>query len=222
MAEARASAEAAARVSAEAPSWASVEAAVQVSPEGLAKSVAIAQPSQALAQPSQPLAQPNQALVKANQPQLQPIGPSQILQAASGAGLGEGIAPNPAFPQVRLGQVRPSQELPASRLAAGQPRPTEPKAGQSSSQELVLLLVLSLLTLLDGAKALRHLLISTASVWRPSQRFSAALPTHSAALAAKRGIHLPGVSGRFPTGAKWIQQRLIFHLFGPALLSRRR
>jgi hypothetical protein len=174
--------------------------------------VAIAQPSQALAQPSQPLAQPNQALVKANQPQLQPIGPSQILQAASGAGLGEGIAPNPAFPQVRLGQVRPSQELPASRLAAG----------QSSSQELVLLLVLSLLTLLDGAKALRHLLISTASVWRPSQRFSAALPTHSAALAAKRGIHLPGVSGRFPTGAKWIQQRLIFHLFGPALLSRRR
>jgi hypothetical protein len=107
-------------------------------------------------------------------------------------------------------------------LAAGQPCPTEPNAGQSSSQELVLLLVLSLLTLLDGAKALRNLMISTASVWRPSQRFSAALPTHSAALAAKRGIHQPRLSGRFPAGAEWIQQNLIFHLFSPALLSRRR
>ena len=166
LAEARASAEAAAQVSAAAPSWASAEAAVQVSPEALAKSVA-------LAQVSQPLAQANQPLVQANQPRLQPIG-------------------------------------------------TEPNAGQSSSQELVLLLVLSLLTLLDGAKALRNLLISTASVWRPSQRFSAALPTHSAALAAKRVIHQPRLSGRFLAGAEWIQQRLIVHLFSPALLSRRR
>ena len=204
----------------------SAEAAVEVSPEPLAKSIALAQPSQALAQPSQALAQPSQALAQPNQalaqpnqsqlhqnqPQLQPIGPRQILQAAAGAHLGEGIAPNPAFPQVPPGQVPPSQELPANRLAAG----------QGSSDELVLLLVLSLLTLLDGAKALRNLMISTASVWRPSQQLLAALPTHSAALAAKRVIHQPRLSGRFHSGAEWIQQRLIFHLFGPGLLSRRR
>ena len=177
----------------------SAEVATQVSPEAPANSMAMAQSNQLQLQPNQPLAQPNQ-------PQLQPLSPRQILHAAAGAGLGEGIAPNPALPQV----------------PAGQPRPTEAKVGQSSSQELVLLLVLSLLTLLDGAKALRQLLISTASVWRPRQQFSAALPTHSAALVAKRGIHQPGVSGRFHTGADWIQQRLIFHLFGPALLSRRR
>ena len=177
---------------------ASAEAAAQVSPEPLAKSIALAQPNKALAQP--------------NQPQLQAIGPSQILQAATEAHLGEGIAPNPAFPRVLPGQVPPSQELPANRLAAG----------QGSSEELVLLLVLSLLTLLDGAKALRHLLMSTASVWRPSQQLSAALPTHSAALAAKRVIHQRRLSSRFQSGAEWIQQRLIFHLFGPGLLSRRR
>ncbi len=183
----------------------SAEAAVEVSPEPLAKSIALAQPSQALAQP-------NQSQLHQNQPQLQPIGPRQILQAAAGAHLGEGIAPNPAFPQVPPGQVPPSQELPANRLAAG----------QGSSDELVLLLVLSLLTLLDGAKALRNLMISTASVWRPSQQLSAALPTHSAALAAKRVIHQRRLSSRFQSGAEWIQQRLIFHLFGPGLLSRRR
>ncbi len=199
---------AAARVSAEAAARISAQAATQVCPEALSQSMSLAQPNQPLAQP--------------NQPQLQPIGPRQILQAAAGAGLGEGIAPNPALPQVPPGPLPPSQELPASRLAAGQPRPTEAKAGQSSSQELVLLLVLSLLTLLDGAKALRHLLISTASVWRPRQQLLAALPTHSAALGANRGIHQPGVSGRFNTGAEWMRQRLIFHLFGPALLSRRR
>jgi len=176
----------------------SAEVATQVSPEAPANSMAMAQSNQLQLQPNQPLAQPNQ-------PQLQPLSPRQILHAAAGAGLGEGIDPNPALPQV----------------PAGRPRPTEAKVGQSSSQELVLLLVLSLLTLLDGAKALRQLLISTASVWRPRQQFSAALPTHSAALVAKRGIHQPGVSGRFHTGADWIQQRLIFHLFGPALLSRR-
>ena len=190
----------------------SAEAAVEVSPEPLAKSIALAQPNQALAQPNQALAQPNQSQLHQNQPQLQPIGPRQILQAAAGAHLGEGIAPNPAFPQVPPGQVPPSQELPANRLAAG----------QGSSDELVLLLVLSLLTLLDGAKALRNLMISTASVWRPSQQLLAALPTHSAALAAKRVIHQPRLSGRFHSGAEWIQQRLIFHLFGPGLLSRRR
>ena len=197
----------------------SAEAAVEVSPEPLAKSIALAQPNQALAQPNQALAQPSQALAQPNQsqlhqnqPQLQPIGPRQILQAAAGAHLGEGIAPNPVFPQVPPGQVPPSQELPANRLAAG----------QGSSDELVLLLVLSLLTLLDGAKALRNLMISTASVWRPSQQLLAALPTHSAALAAKRVIHQPRLSGRFHSGAEWIQQRLIFHLFGPGLLSRRR
>ena len=183
----------------------SAEAAVEVSPEPLAKSIALAQPSQALAQP-------NQSQLHQNQPQLQPIGPRQILQAAAGAHLGEGIAPNPAFPQVPPGQVPPSQELPANRLAAG----------QGSSDELVLLLVLSLLTLLDGAKALRNLMISTASVWRPSQQLLAALPTHSAALAAKRVIHQRRLSSRFQSGAEWIQQRLIFHLFGPGLLSRRR
>lgn len=196
---------AAARVSAAAAARVSADAAVEVSPEPLAKSIALAQPNQALAQSNQPLLQQNQ-------PQLQPIGPRQILQAAAGAHLGEGIAPNPPSPRVPPGQLPPSQELPASRLAAG----------QSSSQELVLLLVLSLLTLLDGAKALRHLLISTASVWRPSQRLSAALPTHSATLAAKRVIHQPRLSRRFHSGAEWIQQRLIFHLFGPGLLSRRR
>ena len=190
----------AARVSAEAAARISAEVATQVSPEAPANSMAMAQSNQLQLQPNQPLAQPNQ-------PQLQPLSPRQILHAAAGAGLGEGIDPNPALPQV----------------PAGRPRPTEANVGQSSSQELVLLLVLSLLTLLDGAKALRQLLISTASVWRPRQQFSAAeLPTHSAALVAKRGIHQPGVSGRFHTGADWIQQRLIFHLFGPALLSRRR
>ena len=167
---------AAAQVPAEATARASAEATAQVSPEALAKSVPLAQQ---------------------NQPQLQPIGPRQIMHAAAGAGLGEGIAPNPALPQVPPGQVPPSHEL-------------------------LLLLVLSLLTLLDGAKALRHLLISTASVWRPRQQLSAALPTHSAALEAKRVIHQPRLSGRFHTGAEWIQQRMIFHLFGPGLLSRRR
>ena len=181
---------AAAQVPAEATARASAEATAQVSPEALAKSVP-------LAQPNQPLTQPNQALAQQNQPQLQPIGPRQIMHAAAGAGLGEGIAPNPALPQVPPGQVPPSQEL-------------------------LLLLVLSLLTLLDGAKALRHLLISTASVWRPRQQLSAALPTHSAALEAKRVIHQPRLSGRFHTGAEWIQQRMIFHLFGPGLLSSRR
>jgi hypothetical protein len=180
---------------------ASVEVAAQVSPEALAKSMASAQP---------------------NQPQLQPISPLQILPAAAGTGPGEGIASNPALLQVPPGQVPPSQELTDGRLAAGQRRSTQAKAGRSSSEELVLLLVLSLLTLLDGAKALRHLLIGTASVWRPRQQLAAALPTRSPALGANRGIHQPGVSGRFPTGAEWIQQRLIFHLFGPALLSRRR
>jgi len=193
------------RASAAAAAWVSAEAAVQVSPEPLAKSMVLAQPNQALAQSNQPQLQQNQ-------PQLQPIGPRQILQAAAGADLGEGIAANPAFHQVLPGQVPPSQELPANRLAAG----------QGSSEELVLLLVLSLLTLLDGAKALRNLMISTASVWRPSQQLSAALPIHSAALAAKRVIHQPRLTRRFHSGAEWIQQRLIFHLFGPGLLSRRR
>ena len=176
----------------------SAEAAARVSAEAAAQvSPEPLAKSLALAQSNQALAQPNQALAQPNQPQLQPIGPRQILHAAAGAGLGQSAAPNPALPQVSTGQV-------------------------PLSQELVLLLVLSLLTLLDGAKALRHLLISTAAVWRPRQQLSAALPTDSAALAAKRGIHQPGVSGRFHTGPEWIQQRLIFHLFGPALLSRRR
>ena len=100
---------AAAQVPAEATARASAEATAQVSPEALAKSVP-------LAQPNQPLSQPNQALAQQNQPQLQPIGPRQIMHAAAGAGLGEGIAPNPALPQVPPGQVPPQ---PGAAVAIG-------------------------------------------------------------------------------------------------------
>jgi len=175
----------------------SAEAADQVSSEALAKSMALVQPNQALAQPNQALAQSNQALAQPIQPQLPLMGPRQILHTAAVAGPGEGIATNQALPQVSPGQVLPSQEL-------------------------VLLLVLSLLTLLDGAQALGNLLIKIASVWRPRQQFSAALPSNSAGLAAQRGIHQPGGSGSVHTGAERIQQRPMFQLFGPALLSRRR
>ena len=188
---------AAARVTAEAAPWVSAEAADQVSPEELAKPMALVQSNQALVQSNQPLAESIQPLAEPIQPQLPLMGPRQILHTAAVAGPGEGIAPNPALPQVSPGQVLPSQEL-------------------------LLLLVLSLLTLLDGAQALGNLLIKVASVWRPRQQFSAALPRNSAGLAAQRGIHQPGGSGSVHIGAERIQQRPMFQMFGPALLSRRR
>jgi hypothetical protein len=140
-----------------------------------------------------PLAQINQPLAQISQPE-----PNQ---------------PQPISP-------RPIQDL--SPLAGtGAVSASQETAGQNISQELVLVLVLSLLTLLDGAKALRQLLMSTAFIWRPRPLWPAALPGHSGGLGAQR-IHQLGVGGSFQPGAEGIQQRPLAKLAGTVLVSSRR
>jgi hypothetical protein len=125
--------------------------------------------------------------------------------------------PEPNQPQpISPRQIQdPSEPAVAAAVSASQET-----TGQNISQELVLLLVLSLLTLLDGAKALRQLLMSTAFIWRPRPRWPAALPGPSGALGAQR-IHQLGVGGNFQPGAEGIQQRSFAQLAGTVLLSSR-
>lgn len=176
--------------------------AVQVSAGAEIQPMPLDQFNRPLAQISQPLAQINQP--QPNQPQ--PISQRQIQDLSEPAGAGAFSALQPTWPR-----VPPSQEPPASQETAA----------QNISQELVLLLVLSLLTLLDGAKALRQLLMSTAFIWRPRQRWPAALPGPSGGGGAQR-IHQLGVGGSFQPGAEGIQQRPFAQLTGTVLLSRRR
>jgi len=126
--------------------------------------------------------------------------------------------PQPNKPQpISPRQIQdPSEPAVAAAVSASQET-----AGQHISQELVLLLVLSLLTLLDGAKALRQLLMSTAFIWRPRPRWPAALPGPSGALGAQR-IHQLGLGDNFQPGAEGIQQRPFAQLAGTGLLSSRR
>lgn len=180
----------------------STDTAVQVSAGAAVQPMSLAQLNRPLAQINQPLAQINRP--EPNQPQ--PISPRQIQDLSQLAGAGAVSASQPTGPQ-----VPPSLEPPASQETAA----------QNISQELVLLLVLSLLTLLDGAKALRQLLMSTAFIWRPRQRWPAALPCPSGGVGAQR-IHQLGLGGSFQPGAEGIQQRPFAQLTGTVLLSRRR
>ena len=144
---------------------------------------------------------------------VQPMPPAQISQPPAQINRPEPNEPQPISPR----QFQdPSQPAVAAAVSASQET-----AGQHISQELVLLLVLSLLTLLDGAKALRQLLMSTAFIWRPRPRWPAALPGPSGGLGAQR-IHQPGVGGNFQPGAEGIQQRSFAQLAGTVLLSSRR
>lgn len=147
-----------------------------------------------------PPAQINRPLTQISQP------PAQINRP-------EPKEPQPISPR----QIQdPSQPAVAAAVSASQET-----AAQNISQELVLLLVLSLLTLLDGAKALRQLLMITAFIWRPRPRWPAALPGPSGGLGAQR-IHQPGVGDNFQPGAEGIQQRSFAQLAGTVLLSSRR
>jgi hypothetical protein len=187
----------------------STDTAVQLSAGAAVQPMSLAQLNRPLAQINQPLAQTSLPLAQINRPepnQPQPISPRQIQDLSQLAGAGAVSASQPTGPQ-----VPPSLEPPASQETAA----------QNISQELVLLLVLSLLTLLDGAKALRQLLISTAIIWRPRPRWSAALPDHSGGLGAMP-IRQLGVGGSFQPGAEGIKQRPFAQLAGTVLLSSRR
>jgi hypothetical protein len=139
--------------------------------------------------------------------------PAQISQPPAQINRPEQNEPQPISPR----QIQdPSEPAVAAAVSASQET-----AAQHISQELVLLLVLSLLTLLDGAKALRQLLMSTAFIWRPRPRWPAALPGPSSGLGAQR-IHQPGDGGNFQPGAEGIQQRSFAQLAGTVLLSSRR
>jgi hypothetical protein len=147
-------------------------------------------------------------LAQLHQPQpnqLQPISPRQIQNLSEPAGAGACSAIQPTG-----SQLPPSQKPPASQETAG----------QNISQEIVLLLVLSLLTLLDGVRALRQLLMSAAFIWRPRQQW-AALPVLSGGLGGAKRAHPPAVGGSFQPGAEGIQQRPFAQLVGTALLSPR-
>ena len=144
---------------------------------------------------------------------VQPMPPAQISQPPAQINRPEQNEPQPISPR----QIQdPSQPAVAAAVSASQET-----AAQNISQELVLLLVLSLLTLLDGAKALRQLLMSTAFIWRPRPRWPAALPGPSSGLGAQR-IHQLGDGGNFQPGAEGIQQRSFAQLAGTVLLSSRR
>jgi len=183
---------AAARLAAEAAVQFCADTAVQISAKSAVQPMPPAQISQPPAQINRPLAQISQPLAQINRPE-----PNQ---------------PQPISPR----QIQdPSEPAVAAAVSASQET-----AGQHISQELVLLLVLSLLTLLDGAKALRQLLMSTAFIWRPRPRWPAALPGPSGGLGAQR-IHQLGVGGNFQPGAEGIQQRSFAQLAGTVLLSSR-
>jgi hypothetical protein len=167
------------------------DAAIQISAGAAVQPMPLAQLNRPLAQ--RPLAQISQPLTQISQPQ-------------------------PTQPQ----PIRPRQIQDLSELAGtGAVSASQETAGQNISQELVLLLVLSLLTLLDGAKAVRQLLMSTAFIWRPRPRWPAALPGPSGGLGAQR-IHQLGVGGSFQPGAEGIQQRPFAQLASTVLLSSRR
>lgn len=184
---------AAARLAAEAAVQLSADTAVQVSANSAVQPMPPAQISQPPAQINRPLAQISQPLAQINRPE-----PNQ---------------PQPISPR----QIQdPSEPAVVAAVSASQET-----TGQHISQELVLLLVLSLLTLLDGAKALRQLLMSTAFIWRPRPRWPAALPGPSGALGAQR-IHQLGLGDNFQPGAEGIQQRSFAQLAGTVLLSSRR
>ena len=184
---------AAARLAAEAAVQFCADTAVQISAKSAVQPMPPAQISQPPAQINRPLTQISQPLAQINRPE-----PNQ---------------PQPISPR----QIQdPSEPAVAAAVSASQET-----TGQNISQELVLLLVLSLLTLLDGAKALRQLLMSTAFIWRPRPRGPAALPGPSGGLGAQR-IHQPGVGGNFQPGAEGIQQRSFAQLAGTVLLSSRR
>jgi hypothetical protein len=183
---------AAARLAAEAAVQLSADTAVQISAKSAVQPMPPAQISQPPAQINRPLTQISQPLAQINRPE-----PNQ---------------PQPISPR----QIQdPSEPAVAAAVSASQET-----TGQNISQELVLLLVLSLLTLLDGAKALRQLLMSTAFIWRPRPRWPAALPGPSSGLGAQR-IHQLGDGGNFQPGAEGIQQRSFALLAGTVLLSSR-
>jgi hypothetical protein len=141
-----------------------------------------------------------------------PMPPAQISLPPAQINRPEPNQPQPISPR----QIQdPSEPAVAAAVSASQET-----TGQNISQELVLLLVLSLLTLLDGAKALRQLLMNTAFIWRPRPRWPAALPGPSGGLGAQR-IHQLGVGGNFQPGAEGIQQRSFAQLAGTVLLSSR-
>lgn len=141
-----------------------------------------------------------------------PMPPAQISLPPAQINRPEPNQPQPISPR----QIQdPSEPAVAAAVSASQET-----TGQNISQELVLLLVLSLLTLLDGAKALRQLLMSTAFIWRPRPRWPAALPGPSGALGAQR-IHQLGLGDNFQPGAEGIQQRSFAQLAGTVLLSSR-
>ena len=184
---------AAARLAAEAAVQFCADTAVQISAKSAVQPMPPAQISQPPAQINRPLTQISQPLAQINRPE-----PNQ---------------PQPISPR----QIQdPSEPAVAAAVSASQET-----TGQNISQELVLLLVLSLLTLLDGAKALRQLLMSTAFIWRPRPRWPAALPGPSGGLGAQR-IHQLGLGGNFQPGAEGIQQRSFAQLAGTVLLSSRR
>jgi hypothetical protein len=184
---------AAARLAAEAAVQLSANTAVQISAKTAVLPMPPAQISLPPAQINRPLTQISQPLAQINRPE-----PNQ---------------PQPISPR----QIQdPSEPAVAAAVSASQET-----AGQHISQELVLLLVLSLLTLLDGAKALRQLLMSTAFIWRPRPRWPAALPGPSGALGAQR-IHQLGLGDNFQPEAEGIQQRSFAQLAGTVLLSSRR
>lgn len=183
---------AAARLAAEAAVQLSADTEVQISAKTAVLPMPPAQISLPPAQINRPLTQISQPLVQINRPE-----PNQ---------------PQPISPR----QIQdPSEPAVAAAVSASQET-----TGQNISQELVLLLVLSLLTLLDGAKALRQLLMSTAFIWRPRARWPAALPGPSGALGAQR-IHQLGLGDNFQPGAEGIQQRSFAQLAGTVLLSSR-
>jgi hypothetical protein len=141
-----------------------------------------------------------------------PMPPAQISLPPAQINRPEPNQPQPISPR----QIQdPSEPAVAAAVSASQET-----TGQNISQELVLLLVLSLLTLLDGAKALRQLLMSTEFIWRPRPRWPAALPGPSGALGAQR-IHQLGLGDNFQPGAEGIQQRSFAQLAGTVLLSSR-
>jgi len=141
-----------------------------------------------------------------------PMPPAQISLPPAQINRSEPNQPQPISPR----QIQdPSEPAVAAAVSASQET-----TGQNISQELVLLLVLSLLTLLDGAKALRQLLMSTEFIWRPRPRWPAALPGPSGALGAQR-IHQLGLGDNFQPGAEGIQQRSFAQLAGTVLLSSR-
>jgi len=139
-----------------------------------------------------------------------PMPPAQISLPPAQINRPEPNQPQPISPR----QIQdPSEPAVAAAVSASQET-----TGQNILQELVLLLVLSLLTLLDGAKALRQLLMSTEFIWRPRPRWPAALPGPSGALGAQR-IHQLGLGDNFQPGAEGIQQRSFAQLAGTVLLS---